>query len=157
MKLFAVIAVLLVGFLPMPAAAHQIEAGQLVIHHPWIRETPVGASTAAGYAEIENKGNEPDRLLSVEIKGAAKLEIHSIVLENNVAIMRPSPDGIEIPAHATIELEPGSTHFMLTGLRSGFVDSEIVSGSMTFEHAGRIEVDFMVEPLSAASQPVKHH
>ena len=40
----------------VPAVAHDYTVGSIQIAHPWTRATPKGASVAAGYMTIVNKG-----------------------------------------------------------------------------------------------------
>ena len=46
------------------AAARDYKVGSIDIAEPWSRATPRGASVAAGYMKITNKGTVADRLLS---------------------------------------------------------------------------------------------
>jgi len=55
---FAVLALCALG---AATQAHEYVAGDIEIDHPWTRATPTGAQTAAGYATITNRGQEPDR------------------------------------------------------------------------------------------------
>ena len=50
--------------------AHEYTAGELHIEHPWSREMPAVAPTAAAYFVVHNKGSDADRLLSREFSHA---------------------------------------------------------------------------------------
>jgi len=68
--------------------------------------------------------------------------------------MRELPNGIEIPPGATIELKPGSFHVMMTGIAKPLVKGESVKASLTFEKAGKVDVEFAVE--AAGANPMEH-
>jgi periplasmic copper chaperone A len=61
--------------------------------------------------------------------------------------MRQLVNGIEIPAGATVELKPGSYHVMMMGLSKGPTKGERLKGSLTFEKAGKIDIEFAVEAV----------
>lgn len=132
----------------VPASAHDFAAGDLTIDHPWSRATPEGARVAAGYASITNNGSEADRLIEVRSDMAASSEIHEMAVDGNgVMTMRPLADGIEIPAGGEVKLEPGSFHIMFMGPERQFVEGENFAGTLVFEKAGEVEVEFAVEGM----------
>jgi copper(I)-binding protein len=48
-----------------PGSAHQVVVGKLKIGHPWVREAAEGApGTYSCIIEIQNNGDEPERLLA---------------------------------------------------------------------------------------------
>jgi hypothetical protein len=60
-----------------PAAARDTAVKQA-----WSRATPKGTKVAGGYLASENRGIQPDRLLSASSSAAAKVEIHQAVAGN---------------------------------------------------------------------------
>jgi hypothetical protein len=42
--------------------AQSFKVGTIEVDHPWMRATPKGAGTAAGYFKITNSGTVADRL-----------------------------------------------------------------------------------------------
>ena len=129
--------------------AHEFKAGEIVIGHPWSRATPDGAQVAGGYATFRNEGSTSDRLVSVTSAISAKGEIHEMAVTDGVMTMRPLPDGIEIPAGETVELKPGGLHLMFMGLSERPVEGTRFKGTMTFEKAGTVDVEFAVEAVAA--------
>ena len=95
------IAALLI-LLPLTAAAHEFKAGDLLIDHPEIVETPPGAKVAAGYATIVNAGSADDRLLAIE--SSLKIEVHASKVVDGVASMKEMTDRLAVPAGATVGL-----------------------------------------------------
>lgn len=128
-----------------PLAAHDYKVGDLTIDHPWSRATPPGAKVAAGYATIRNDGSQADRLLAVSGDIAGRAEIHEMSVDNKgVMTMRPV-QGIDIPAGGAAELKPGGFHIMFMDLQAGATEGERFKGSLTFEKAGKVEVEFAVQ------------
>ena len=135
------------------AAAHEITQKGIEVMHPWVRETLKGTDVAAGYAKIKNTGKKPDRLVEASLKGAAKGELHETVVEENISKMRPLTEGIVIPPGQTVELKPGALHIMFLGLKTSLDPDQYVDGSLSFEKAGKMEVEFYVEPLAGTNKP----
>src|SRR6516225_363056 len=76
-----------------------------------------GANIAAAYMTLRNKGTAPDRLVSGSVAVAGRFEVHSMVMEQGVAKMRPVEGGLEIKPGETVERKRGSFHVMLMGLK----------------------------------------
>ncbi|MEJ0076149.1 MAG: copper chaperone PCu(A)C [Alphaproteobacteria bacterium] len=145
--------VLLAG-LATSAYAQDYKAGALVIDHPWTRATPKGATVAGGYLKITNTGSTPDKLIGGSADVARKFEVHEMSMDGGVMKMRELKDGLEIPAGATIELKPGSYHIMMTSISRPLAKGDKVKGSLTFEKAGKVDVEFAVEALGG--MPKEH-
>ena len=130
------------------ASAQEFRSGDIVISNPWSRATPQGAKVGAGYLVIENRGTKPDRLLGGSVEDAARFEIHDVVVENGVMKMRELKD-IELPPGGSIEAKPGGRHIMFVGLVHPLAAGEKARGTLQFEHAGRVEVEFEVVAMGA--------
>ena len=124
--------------------AHDFELGDLEIKHPWSRATLPGAKVAAGYLIIINKGSSPDRLVSVTADIAGKAEIHAMTVTDGVMTMRPA-NGVEIAANSEVKLEPGSYHVMFMDLKGPAKEGVKFAGTLTFEKAGTVPVEFAVD------------
>jgi copper(I)-binding protein len=140
-------AAFLVGY----ARADDYSVGTLRIGNPWTRATPKGASVAGGYMRISNDGNAPDRLVGGSFEIARRFEIHSMVIEQGVAKMRPLEGGLALKPGETVELKPGSSHVMLMGLERPLERGQKVKGTLEFEKAGKVEIEYVVEALGATS------
>jgi periplasmic copper chaperone A len=130
-------------------SALEYKLGSLEIGHPWSRATPKGATVAAGYMTITNKGTSADRLVGVSSPAAGNAEIHEMSMDNGVMKMRPLANGVEIKPAATVELKPSSYHVMFVGIRQPFQQGTRVKGTLTFEKAGPVDVEFVVEAPGA--------
>lgn len=130
--------------------AHEFKAGELEIVHPWSRATPPGAKVAAGYVTIRNGGSSADRLIGASAEIAGKTEIHEMAVDaRGVMTMRPLSDGVEVPAGGEVALKPGGLHIMFVNINRGAAEGEKLKGSLTFEKAGTVEVEFDVEAMGS--------
>jgi copper(I)-binding protein len=137
------------------AAAPTFKAGDIVIETPWLRATPQGAKVAGGYMRITNNGKAPDRLLGGTLDGAGRFEVHEMTMVGTVMQMRPLPNGLEIKAGQTVELRPGGYHIMGMDLQGGYVQGQTVKGTLGFEKAGTVSVEYQVAPIGAPA-PIVH-
>jgi copper(I)-binding protein len=151
------VALLSLVFIAGAAHAHGYKLGDLEIGHPWARATPQGADVAGGFLTIDNEGATPDRLLSVTVAGVDHCQIHEMSMANGTMKMRPLEGGLEIPAKSSVELKPGSFHIMMMGLKAPIVAGTKVPGTLVFEKAGRIDVEFKVEEIGATPAPMHNH
>ena len=137
--------------------AHEFQKGDLLIVHPWTRATPEGATVGAGYLKITNNGKEADRLTGGTIEGADKVEVHEMKMDGDQMTMRQVTDGLEIKPGETVEFNPGSYHLMFIGLKKSISQGPNVKGSLTFEKAGRVDVEYKVESIGAMDSADDHH
>ncbi len=152
MRALATLALLLTaGLAALPAGAHEIRAGSLVIEHPWARATATPRQTGAAYMIIRNRGAEPDRLLGARSGEAASVTLHdSSVDAQGVARMREAKL-VEIPAGGEAHLAPGGVHVMLDGLKTPLFEGVSYPLTLVFERAGEVGVE--VEVQGAAAPP----
>jgi periplasmic copper chaperone A len=137
------------------ALAEDYSIGTLQIGNPWTRATPKGSTVAGGYMKITNKGSAPDRSVGGSAAVAGRFEVHSMVMEQGVTKMRPVSGGLEIKPGETVDLKPGSMHVMLMGLKQPLEKGQKVKGTLEFEKAGKVEIEYAVEALGV-SAPAKH-
>ena len=147
MKYFIALAGLFIQLAVGPALAENFSVGLLEVSNPWTRATPKGAPVAVAYMTITNKGSTADRLVAGSTSVAGRFEIHSMVTEDGVAKMRPVTGGLEIKAGSTVTLEPGGLHIMLIGLKQPIAPDTHVTGTLMFERAGKLDIQFAVQPI----------
>jgi copper(I)-binding protein len=99
-----------------------------------------GGVTSAAYMVIVNTGSAPDQLLNVTTEAAGVAELHHVLMENNVAQMRPV-QAVEVPAGGQIELKPGGYHVMLADVKRTLRPSDVVPLTLTFQNAGEVQVN----------------
>ena len=139
-------------FLAAPALANDIVVGDLQIIHPHIPQPAATAKTAGGFMAIVNKGAEAERLIGVESAIAAKSEVHESKVDANGVGTMNHIDALEIPAGGTVSLERGGYHVMFMGLTGPLTEGEMHKATLIFEKAGRVEVEFQVDPAMAAGE-----
>lgn len=127
------------------ASAHEYKLGDLEIGHPWSRATPKAAPVGAGYMTVTNKGKTADRLVAAGSDISSKVEIHEMAVIDGVMKMRALDKGIEIPAGGKVEFKPGGYHVMFIGLKQPIAKDSKFKGTLTFEKAGKVEVEFQVD------------
>jgi periplasmic copper chaperone A len=129
--------------------AHGYKLGDLAIGHPWARAAPGGMKVSGGYLSITNNGTVPDRLTGATFSEADHVEIHEMKMEGDVMKMRPLPDGVEVKPGETVKLAPSGIHLMLKELKTPLKKGDMVAGSLTFEKAGKVDVEFKIEDAGA--------
>ena len=139
-------------FITTSAMATDYTVGSLAISGPWSRATPEGAQTAIGYMTIKNSGTTTDRLIGGSIDVAETFELHSMVMENGIAKMRELKE-VEIKPGQTIEFKPGGSHAMFVNLKHPLSKGEHIKGTLIFEHAGTVQVEYSVEGIGAQISP----
>lgn len=127
----------------------EYRAGSIRIEAPWIRATPAGAEVAGAYMKLENTGTEPDRLVGGASAVAGSLEIHEMKMEGSTMRMRELPNGLELKPGRALELKPGSYHIMLTHLKQRLKEGDKVAGSLIFEKAGKVDLEYTVRGMGA--------
>lgn len=141
---------------PVAVSAHDFKAGAIQIGHPWSRATAPGAPVAGGYLKLTNTGTEPDAIVGADFAVAGRSEIHEMAVVDGVMRMRPLPAGIELKPGETVELKPGGYHIMFMNLTRGLTQGEKVKGTLTFRKAGRVEVEYAVEAMTAGTGHNSH-
>lgn len=140
----------------LAVSAHEYETETVKIDHPWLRVPPPGASVAAAYLTLTGKDGGGDRLVSASIPVAERTELHTMTMDSGVMKMRPLENGVAVPAGETIELKPGGMHVMLIGLNAAIVEGGKVKGVLTFEKAGDVEVEFVMQTMKEAMGNTSH-
>lgn len=149
----AVFALAVTQIAAAPAKAADYDVGSIHIAQPWARATPKGATTAAGYMAITNKGTAPDRVNCVSSEASAQCQIHTMDMENGVMKMRPVEGGLEIKPGETVTLKPGGLHVMFIDLKHPFQQGKMVEATLKFDTAGTVQVEYPVAAIGASAPP----
>ena len=70
-------------------------------------------------------------------------------MDGDVMKMIELPQGIVIPAGQTVELKPRSLHLMFLDLTEQPMPGVSFTGTLVFEKAGTVEIDYEVVPPGA--------
>jgi copper(I)-binding protein len=131
----------------VPAAARDYKLGALEIVEPWTRATPPSAPTAGGFLKLTNTGTTPDRLVGAKSAAAEQVQVHEMKMDGNIMRMRELDHALEIPPGGSVTLAPGGLHLMMIGPKAPLKAGERVPLTLTFEKAGSIDVELVVEPM----------
>lgn len=102
-----------------------------------VAETPVGFA-AAVYLTIEQRGGA-DRLVGASSPVAGRVSLHVMEPMPGGGLMLPT-DAIEIPASASVAMEPFGSHVMVEELVEPLVAGSSIPLTLLFERAGDVEV-----------------
>lgn len=100
----------------------------------WTRATAGAATTAPIYLHIIS-AKEPDKLVAVDVAAAADIELRET--NGQSAANKEAPmQAVEIPGGGTVDFNPNSRHFMLTGLKAPLKEGDSFLITLKFDKAG---------------------
>ncbi len=131
-----------------PGGMETVKLGDLELSGGFTKAMLPGQPVGGGFVVIKNSGSADDVLVAAESDVADRVELHEMVMENDVMKMRPLKDGIPVPAGGTVELKPGGLHMMFMGVKEPFVEGGTVKVKLTFKNAGSADVVLPVGPAA---------
>ena len=152
MGLVAIAGMVIAYAVSTTAMATDYKAGSLAVSGPWSRATPKGAQSGVGYMTIKNNGTTPDRLIGGAVDVADHFELHVTTVENGIVRMRELSE-IEINPGQAIEFKPGGSHVMFVNLKHPLSKGEHINGTLVFERAGKIEIEYSVVGIGSQRAP----
>ncbi|EKE68235.1 copper chaperone PCu(A)C [Oceanibaculum indicum] len=149
---FMIFALALIAAAPV-AVAHDkhVEATNV-----WARATPPGAKNGAAYMTLTNDTAKADRLIDAASDVAARVEIHTHLMENGVMRMRQVEGGVDVEPGTPVVFQPGGLHIMLMGLKKQLVPGETFELVLTYSNAGKVKVTAEVMPIGADGSKAGH-
>jgi periplasmic copper chaperone A len=133
--------VLAAGLLLM-ASATFAQAPQ--VSAAWARPTVEGQRGGGGFLTITG-GAAADKLLGASAEVSKVVELHSMSMDGHVMKMR-AVSAIDVPAGATVKLEPGGLHLMFIDLKAPLQNGKSFPLTLKFEKAGEMTVQVAVRP-----------
>jgi copper(I)-binding protein len=152
MRLAASLAIFATAFAAATAAT--AASPSVKVTDAWCRPLPVSAPAGACYATLTAAAN--DRLIAVSTARANRSEIHTMDMTGGVMRMRQLTDGIALPMGQSVVLSPGGNHLMLIGPKRPFALGDRIPGTLRFEKAGNVAVEFVVQSAPPATHPSAH-
>ena len=145
----------LVGLFSAGVAA----AADLEVSSPWVRGTVSAQKVTGAFMQLSSKGGVS--LVGVGSPAANIVELHEMVMDNNVMKMRAVPR-LEVEAGKVLELKPGSYHVMLIDLKKPLAKGEIVPITLQVEGKDKkvetVEIKAEVRDLTARTPaPAMEH
>lgn len=123
------------------ASCSKSGAPDLQISDAWARETVAGQTATAAYMTIDNRGPGDDRLTGVEAAAPAKAMLHASESSGGVSRMREMGAGLALPSRTAMQLKPGGTHVMITGLGGPLREGDTMKLRLTFEKSAPRDID----------------
>jgi copper(I)-binding protein len=115
-----------------------VVVGKLKIGHPWVREAAEGAlGTYSCIIEIQNDGDEPERLLGATIEGSGTGVLYKLTENNGHFTSRPFEEGLVIKPHGSIELPLTEYQFKFGKITKALVADTMVNGTLSFSRSFR--------------------
>ena len=112
---------------------------------PYALSAGMNAKSGAAFFTIRNMGDTDDRLIDAKSDAAARVELHTHIMEDGIAKMRQVEDGFPIPAGSEHLLMRGADHVMFMGLNEPFVDGKMVAVTLVFESGLTLDVEIPVD------------
>ncbi len=112
---------------------------------PYALSAGMNAKSGAAFFTISNTGDTDDRLIDAKSDAAARVELHTHIMEDGIAKMRQVEDGFPIPAGSEHLLMRGADHVMFMGLNEPFVDGKMVAVTLVFESGLTLDVEIPVD------------
>ena len=131
--------------LALAAAAH----AQVTVSDPWVRATVPQQKATGLFMHID--AAQDVKLVAGQSPVAGVVEIHVMVMENDVMKMREIPGGLEIAKGRTMSLKPGGYHVMLMDLKAPLAKGSNVPVTLVFQDAKGAETQLPLQ-LPVASQ-----
>ncbi len=124
--------------------AHEVQHAGVTVKHPWVRAAPAGSAATVAAGKITNRGKVRDRLIGASLEGAGAVELYREGSDKGVPLTKA---GLTIGPGETVVLSTDGTHLRFTGLSRSLDEDTYVDGTLIFEKAGSMTVDFYVEPI----------
>ncbi|WP_085343657.1 copper chaperone PCu(A)C [Vibrio sp. ArtGut-C1] len=156
LKSFKIAAIALIAVIASPLSlAHDYEAGEIHIDHPWSREAPPNAPVIGGFFQLTNHGNSEDALIAAESPIAGHVEIHTHKKEDGVMKMIKI-DEVRVPANDSVLFKPSSFHLMIFNPTQALKEGDRFPMTLTFKNAGKVEVEMAVEKQGHMEKHMHH-
>ena len=136
----AMAAILAAMFFTTTAVAHEFKVKDFEFIHPWTREPAAGIKDVPVYMVLRNTASADDRIVAVSSPFATKGELLAGKAEGERPI-----DAIPVAGNATVELDANRPHILLRGLIEPLDGYQYFPLVLTFERAGRMEIEVYVE------------
>lgn len=131
----------LAALIALPAFAHD----GVHINNPYARVIGGVGASGAVFFEIENHQDVDDRLMSVATDLAERAELHTHYEEGGVMKMMHVLEGFAVPALGFHSLVRGGGHVMLMGLKSELKNGDVIDLTLTFEQAGDVTMQAVID------------
>lgn len=117
-----------------------VNARDIVIDNAWARASLPGQANSSVFLRLQNKRTESLMIISVQVAGVRRAEVHSHKMEGGMMRMREVPV-LEVAAGAEQVFSPGGFHIMLFGLVEPLVEGDSVTLELSFDDDSALTFD----------------
>jgi copper(I)-binding protein len=125
-------------------AGDSYAVGDLVVSHAWTYETSSAGHASKVYLTIMNNGDEADRLIGAAVDFAPRVGMQAQAVGADGTLAVQDLVAIRIEPGQSLTLQPGAMWLELEGVQRTFVDGQDFHMDLTFERAGTVEIDVLV-------------
>ena len=94
--------------------------------------------------------------VKVDPSVAAMAQMHETVMDNGAMKMQEVAS-VDLPAGTAVEFKPGGYHVMFMDLKTPLQQGRSVKGTLVFEKAGTVEVEYAVEAMGGSAPAHRGH
>ena len=122
----------------------------------WARTSPMDSTMGAAYFMVTSP--TADTLIGVKVDPsvAAMAQMHETVMDNGAMNMQ-EVNSVDLPAGSAVEFTPGGYHVMFMDLKTPLQQGRSVKGTLVFEKAGTVEVEYAVEAMGGSAPAHRGH
>lgn len=133
--------------------AATLARSEVTVTEAWVRGTVPGQKATGVFMKL--KSTEDVSLVNAASPAAGIVEIHEMVMRDNIMAMR-SIDDVPLPAGKTVELKPGGHHVMLIDLFKPLAKGDKVPVTLTFVGKGnkRTKLEIKAEVMAPGATPM---
>ena len=149
-KVFPALTLGIACFASSIVQAQPTRGSPLTVSQSAVVATAPGQASVAVYLSIENLDKRTDYLVAITSPIAAEAVLHFMDMDGNVMKMR-EVERLSVAPSSKMSLQPDSGyHIMLTGLKQSLKAGNDIPLTLTFEHAGQMEIMARVVANKAA-------
>ena len=128
----------------------------LAVEGAYVRKPIPGKDMSAAFMQIHNGSEQSQQLVSASAAWASSIELHTHTNDNGVMRMRQVP-AIDIPAAATVTLQPGGLHLMLFGLQQPLPEQPQIELCFADQHCQTVTAELKdMRDMPAAGKAMQH-
>lgn len=128
------------------ALAHGYRVGTLEITHPSIMVPSEKSDCSCAHVKITNHGAKTEYFLGAEISAASRTHLIEVDTRGHGLKM---PMRVEIPPGQTLDLSRHAWCLFMSGITMSLeADMGAVPGQLLFEHQGKVDIEFMIDPAN---------
>ncbi|SFI07792.1 copper chaperone PCu(A)C [Albimonas pacifica] len=132
----------LAALVALPALTAPALAAEIEVRDAYARSS--NPKVGGAFMVLVNHGDAPARLVAVRSDAARAVELHTHVMEDGIARMRPV-EAIEVPAHGEHRLQRGGDHVMMMGLTAPLAQGDVVAATLVFDDGEELAVEIPVD------------